>query len=276
MEPSQSSTDRSFVEFMLASGRMLKLDRPTVSTAFVYFYKYQEFYRKCNAETQTTKVDDYTIATTCLHLACKNGEVPRKLREIINVAYWLVQGWEGGDPYLAIGDQYWIIKDSIMKTEMILLRVLGFSLQVDLPYTIIIQILQAMSAESERRVSKPDRRRSNADVFHAHPPNELSTTQLRVVAEFALCYASDAYASEDLVSSVSPSDLAAACVYLAMRCVKATPPKAFYEICRYESMRLPSNTRDTVVRLIGLVRQWRAPGLDHPPTLRTGGKLPDA
>ena len=35
------------------------------------------------------QVDPELLAATCLHLACKQTEVPRKVRDIVNCAYYV-------------------------------------------------------------------------------------------------------------------------------------------------------------------------------------------
>lgn len=47
-------------------------------------------------------MDTPLLITTCLHLACKQTEVPRKIRDIINVGFWLQR--QDKSAYLQIDD----------------------------------------------------------------------------------------------------------------------------------------------------------------------------
>ncbi|RKO91851.1 hypothetical protein BDK51DRAFT_52950 [Blyttiomyces helicus] len=74
------------------------------------------------------------IAATSIHLACKHSETPRKLRDIVNVAFWLCNQDDESQGFLPINENYWSLKDSIIAAELGLLRVLRFEFNVDLPH----------------------------------------------------------------------------------------------------------------------------------------------
>ncbi|KAJ1340429.1 hypothetical protein BSLG_004948 [Batrachochytrium salamandrivorans] len=86
------------------------------------------------------------LAATCLHLACKQTETHRKLRDIVNVSYWVStkRSSHGQPQELALDNTYWTIKDSLTQAEMVLLRILAFKVTVNLPYTYTAQIIQDM------------------------------------------------------------------------------------------------------------------------------------
>ncbi|KAH6577427.1 hypothetical protein BASA62_000909 [Batrachochytrium salamandrivorans] len=98
------------VTFLVECSDMLLLPQPTLATALVYFHRHQTFYEQHRpaaapvipAGATATKdadslasnpmlpcMDAQLLAATCLHLACKQTETHRKLRDIVNVSYWV-------------------------------------------------------------------------------------------------------------------------------------------------------------------------------------------
>ncbi|KAH6564082.1 hypothetical protein BASA60_010442 [Batrachochytrium salamandrivorans] len=155
------------VTFLVECSDMLLLPQPTLATALVYFHRHQTFYEQHRpaaasiipAGATATKDADYLasnpmlpcmdaqlLAATCLHLACKQTETHRKLRDIVNVSYWVStkRSSHGQPQELALDNTYWTIKDSLTQAEMVLLRILAFKVTVNLPYTYTAQIIQDM------------------------------------------------------------------------------------------------------------------------------------
>ena len=64
------------------------------------------------------------ISMASLYLACKVTENPTKVRDLINVAFYLKT-----QKQLSIGNEYWRLRDSVISSELLLLRVLGFSVR---------------------------------------------------------------------------------------------------------------------------------------------------
>ncbi|KAH6598122.1 hypothetical protein BASA50_004003 [Batrachochytrium salamandrivorans] len=172
------------VTFLVECSDMLLLPQPTLATALVYFHRHQTFYEQHRpaaapvipAGATATKdadslasnpmlpcMDAQLLAATCLHLACKQTETHRKLRDIVNVSYWVStkRSSHGQPQELALDNltlrltctalygydatkTYWTIKDSLTQAEMVLLRILAFKVTVNLPYTYTAQIIQDM------------------------------------------------------------------------------------------------------------------------------------
>ncbi|KAJ3299276.1 Mannose-6-phosphate isomerase [Borealophlyctis nickersoniae] len=158
------------------------------------------------------------LATTALHLATKQCEVPRKLRDVINVGYWTVHQQDGSDRYLNITEEYWAIKESTFASELVLLRVLGFDLNVDTPYPHIVSVMDELIDESLR-------------LNDGKPSDDM----WRSASALAWTYAGDSFLSADICLAEIPSRgkcLALACVYLALRTLGMELPRPFHEWCQ--------------------------------------------
>jgi hypothetical protein len=80
-------------------------------------------------------VSDQTLALAALSLASKVSEAPRRLRELIIPGYALIQGHKGTHPKLKIPSmEYDGLRASLVRVELLLLRVLGFDLRVSSPF----------------------------------------------------------------------------------------------------------------------------------------------
>lgn len=63
-----------------------------------------------------------------MYLAGKAEETPCKLRDLINVSYCILNK---NKPPIEIAKKYWQLRDSIIKCELLFLRLLGFQVTVD-------------------------------------------------------------------------------------------------------------------------------------------------
>lgn len=73
------------------------------------------------------------VGCTALYLAGKVEENPCKLRDLINMAYSILNK---NKPPIDIADKYWRLRDSIVKCELLFLRLLGFKVAVDNPHKV--------------------------------------------------------------------------------------------------------------------------------------------
>ena len=144
--------------------QVLKLPPNTISTAHIYFHKIKHafFYPKRHRDSQSsanlaatstttvTSTDNVLtrelILITCLNLATKTTEEPRKLRDIINVVYCLLQ--EPPVEFMRITSDYWKIRESVGKVELLFLREMRFDVSFKLAYPWIQRIVTAMLNES--------------------------------------------------------------------------------------------------------------------------------
>ncbi|KAJ3270407.1 hypothetical protein HDV01_007873 [Terramyces sp. JEL0728] len=110
------------MKILAEAAEMLELDLLTSSTATLYVYKYQQFQKL----QETVTIPFQLIAAAAIFLACKQTEKKRKLRDIINVFYYITH-----KKLLEIDDLFWKLRDSVVYAEYLLLRILGFDLLPD-------------------------------------------------------------------------------------------------------------------------------------------------
>ncbi|KDO27952.1 hypothetical protein SPRG_07228 [Saprolegnia parasitica CBS 223.65] len=75
------------------------------------------------------------IGASCIFLSTKLSEKPRKLRDIMNVAYSIAQKTNSPVP---TGSEYTAMKERLLDGEQNVLRVLRFDLDMDLPYKYLL------------------------------------------------------------------------------------------------------------------------------------------
>ncbi len=81
---------------------------PVLALAMIYHHRATAFYaaqppgalaaagaaRTASAPLQTPHMQPLLLMAACLHLACKQAEVVRKVRDIVNVLAWATRGEE--------------------------------------------------------------------------------------------------------------------------------------------------------------------------------------
>lgn len=106
------------------------------------------------------------LLTTCLFLASKVEEQPRRLRDVINSIYFvralarlapetLTHTQEEGnereriieaEAILKLDGQYWDLKEKLVDTEQLVLRVLGFDIDTFEPYRLLLNFARSLRA----------------------------------------------------------------------------------------------------------------------------------
>ena len=82
-------------------------------------------------------------SSACILIAAKVKEVPRKVRDIVNVAYQRVHP---ARPPLQVGAAYWGLRDALVACEQDLLRSQGFAVLPPLPFNYLLNYLKALGA----------------------------------------------------------------------------------------------------------------------------------
>lgn len=119
--------------YIIECGIKLKASVLTVATAATYYHK---FFKAATLE----EYDPYLIGSTCLYLASKVEDDDIKIRDIINVGVSCVRR---NEPPLSL-DPYFSMRDSLIQAELLLMRILGFKLKVDLPHKYLLFYLQSL------------------------------------------------------------------------------------------------------------------------------------
>ena len=114
----------------LAEPHVPTLARPqlTIATAIVFYHR---FYSRKSYDGY----DRFRIATTCLFLAGKVEETPKKIKDVVIETYKAQHGAagkaSGPDPE---SKEFWSLKEEILVCERILLQTLDFDLTVEHAY----------------------------------------------------------------------------------------------------------------------------------------------
>eukprot|EP01006_Ploeotia_vitrea_P007491 TRINITY_DN1720_c0_g1_i1.p1 TRINITY_DN1720_c0_g1~~TRINITY_DN1720_c0_g1_i1.p1 ORF type:complete len:380 (-),score=58.79 TRINITY_DN1720_c0_g1_i1:743-1723(-) len=112
---------------MRKSAKPLSLPHLTIATAIVFFHR---FIQKLGS---IRHCDPKIAAAACLFVACKSESTQKRLRELIEVLFNVVEKDQPRD--------YNHIKEKITDTEAVLLQYLGFSFFVDPPYRTLVQTI---------------------------------------------------------------------------------------------------------------------------------------
>ncbi|KAF9163695.1 hypothetical protein DFQ26_002256 [Actinomortierella ambigua] len=219
------------IELIRIAGEILQLPPTTIGTALIYYHKYRAYLhqamRRGDKDNEAFKADEYLFATACLHLACKCTEVSRKVRDLVNVTYRVMNpnqpvlslstkpgaeeaaaaaaveqaanasqaGTGAGAEGAGDGSQtqsqpapphtfpvfpnappptvttYWHIRDSLLTTELMLLRILQFDLDVPLPFNDILRTFKGMGSVFEPSEEEAAHLYPHASSFDVFLPN---------------------------------------------------------------------------------------------------------
>ncbi|XP_050718515.1 cyclin-Q-like [Eriocheir sinensis] len=175
--------------YVIECGIKLKASVLTIATAATYYHK---FYNVATLE----EYEPYLIGSTCIYLASKVEDDDIKIRDIINVGISCVRR---GEPPLSL-DPYFSMRDSLIQAELLLMRVLGFKMKVDLPHKYMLHYLLSLKEWL------------GVDSFNDLPLVHFSWTVLQ-----------DIYHSP-IVLSYSPQLIAATVIHLALQVYGMTVP----------------------------------------------------
>ncbi|XP_045466558.1 cyclin-Q isoform X1 [Harmonia axyridis] len=160
--------DRGFTpaRFIFECGIKLHAQPLTLATAAVLMHRFFK-------SVDHTNYDCFLIAASSLYLAGKVKDDPLKIRDIINVAHNTLH--RGSTP-LEIGEEYWSMRDGIVQTELLLMRVLKFEVSIVHPHKYMLHYLKSLESwvGKEAWNSSPLARTSAAFLqdFH-HDPSIL-------------------------------------------------------------------------------------------------------
>jgi cyclin T len=123
---------RNTCAFLQEAGMKLGLPQLTIATAIVFFHR---FY----ATRKFSEYDRYIIATTCLFLAGKVEETPKKIRDIIAVTDML----RHKDKKLDLeSPEFWALRDNILTHELIVLQTIAFDMTIEHPYKYLLMYVK--------------------------------------------------------------------------------------------------------------------------------------
>ncbi|RUS15159.1 cyclin-like protein [Endogone sp. FLAS-F59071] len=135
------------ITFIRETSAMLQLPLQTIGTTLLYYHRYHEFMRRLTSEkpiapeeeAECLQIEETLLATTCIHVACKTTETPRKIRDVINVGHRFLHPKE---PTLDISETYYGLRSSLITSELVLLRALGYELDAELPFGWALKVIR--------------------------------------------------------------------------------------------------------------------------------------
>lgn len=159
-------------ELIQTAGILLKLPQVAMATGQVLFQRF--FYSKSFVRHSME-----TTAMSCICLASKIEEAPRRIRDVINVFHHIkqVRGQKDISP-LILDQSYITLKTQVIKAERRVLKELGFCVHVKHPHKLIVMYLQVLGYEKNQRMMQiawnfmNDSLRS--DVFVRYQPETIA------------------------------------------------------------------------------------------------------
>ncbi|KAJ1951520.1 hypothetical protein EC988_004022 [Linderina pennispora] len=130
-----------------SSGIVLRVPQVVMASAQIMF---QRFY-------YLASFTEFSLRSTvlgALFLACKVEENPQTVRNIINVVDIIIKRDRGYPEIVTDGydSEYYDLKNEMIIGEMQVLRMLGFNVQVELPYGLLVNYMQSLDLSSHPRV----------------------------------------------------------------------------------------------------------------------------
>ncbi|KAH3742633.1 CDK9 kinase-activating protein cyclin T [Pelomyxa schiedti] len=169
--------DRSRVTtafFIKHVASLLQLQQHTTATSLYFFHGFFERHA-------VGTYDRFLVAAACIYIAGKAEETPRKLRDVLNVSYALLN-----DQILQIGKEYTELKELLIKTEQEVLRTLSFDLSVEQPYKYLLQFVKAVTFSLDAPLAQLSWNIVNDCLYFPlmtkHAPHVLAAAALNVAA----------------------------------------------------------------------------------------------
>ncbi|CAM9991067.1 unnamed protein product [Scytosiphon promiscuus] len=125
-----------WAKILFRAGYRLRFPQETTGTAVLLFHRFL-IQERVGKHRRSRDV----ILTTCLFLAGKVTEAPRRLRDVINVLHMLTRAQE--EPPL-LDKAYWTMKERIVEFEQVLLRTINFQVDPPDPYRLLLNYARSL------------------------------------------------------------------------------------------------------------------------------------
>ncbi|TPX39829.1 hypothetical protein SeMB42_g06229 [Synchytrium endobioticum] len=198
------------------SGHLLRLPATTRATAVVLFHRVNDYLKTTDmSNVPQDALREQALVMALLNLASKQTESHRKLRDIVNCTYWAYNHNASQDKgHLQIGKEYWTWRDILVTTELVVLRILNFDLQVHLPFQWLPEIIDDICAQDKWDFS-----------------GGVGGRNAILLAQVSWDYVCLAVSVERIVTKHSALSLALACVFVAMKAAKFRLPWTVEKWC---------------------------------------------
>lgn len=159
-------------ELIQTAGILLNLPQVAMATGQVIFQRF--FYSK-----SFVRHNMETVAMSCVCLASKIEEAPRRIRDVINVFHHIKQVRIQKDITPIILDQFYTnLKNQVIKAERRVLKELGFCVHVKHPHKLIVMYLQVLKYEKHEKMMQISWNFMNdslrTDVFMRYQPETIA------------------------------------------------------------------------------------------------------
>ncbi|MCJ1233562.1 hypothetical protein MMC14_001520 [Varicellaria rhodocarpa] len=121
------------IAFTEAMADVLYLSDESLAMSYVYINRYHRFIRSSSA---TDLLDPYTLSLAAVSLSCKSTSSSRRLSLILAPAHALLHP-PPAPPLKVPSTQYDCLRATLVRAELLLLRVLGFELRISTPLDFI-------------------------------------------------------------------------------------------------------------------------------------------
>ncbi|KAJ2858515.1 hypothetical protein J3B02_000105 [Coemansia erecta] len=197
--------------YLRRASTMLELPTATWATGTVLFHRYCAHLsaNKCKTDPLPSQIS----MMLCLYLATKVTEEPRKQRDIINVGFKIAHP---ESTFLPVSSTTLAaLRTTLSQGELVMMRILGFEFNVELPHAWIASILYGM-AWWERNGEPPE-------------DTELVDSRIKNIARYTWIVANCCVES-GLVDQAPARILGAACIFISMQfCKEELPARDFEE-----------------------------------------------
>lgn len=167
-------------ELIQTAGILLRLPQVAMATGQVLFQRfyYSKSFVRHNMET---------TAMSCICLASKIEEAPRRIRDVINVFHHIKQVRAQKEITPMVLDQnYTTLKTQVIKAERRVLKELGFCVHVKHPHKLIVMYLQVLGYEKNERLMQMAWNFMNdslrTDVFMRYQPETIACACIYLTA----------------------------------------------------------------------------------------------
>lgn len=235
-------------ELIQTAGILLKLPQVAMAAGQVLFQRF--FYSKSFVRHSME-----TTAMSCICLASKIEEAPRRIRDVINVFHHIRQVRSQKEISSLVLDQNYISqKTQVIKAERRVLKELGFCVHVKHPHKLIVMYLQVLGYEKNQKMM-----------------------------QIAWNFMNDSLRT-DVFVRYQPETIACACIYLTARKLNVPLPTSpsWYEIFKvdedqivdvcYRIMALYKRTKPNVEKLEDAVEQLKKKYMESRTKSRSSGQ----
>ncbi|CAH8668383.1 unnamed protein product [Dicrocoelium dendriticum] len=160
-------------------------------------------------------IDPYTIAMASISLGGKVQEEHQRLRDVIVAFYRSLH--KNRRPPLDVGDDYDRLRESLVQTELFLMRLLAFHVRrPPLPHSYLVHYLHSLLHWVGKGIAQPCGGDLSAGAPMGATPLNAATVALARLPGLAWSILADSYHSP-ICLDFSPEHIAAAILHLALR-----------------------------------------------------------